>query len=479
MSSKFVTYILSLLSLLLVIAVGCDKEDYNMTEDSEEVAASFTVSLGDTRSRANDINLGGDANVDWNQYDLRYIFEIWRRDIEVNYPQKRYVKTFDNFTQSTTFDVILSATNFYDYLFWVDIVKQGESSDLHYNTDFRKVDGQTGATQKFGLKYVHIRVDEDESGHKYTGNDDTNDAWTYFIENKKMVDASNEPIQLKRPFAKLITKASKVMASASTVNIKYENIPYAYNVLNGVILPGAIGDLSFTGIPWDNYASNGQTLSWDYIFVSNGTPSTISYSITVPNLPGQEHSGGQGYRVADAPIEANKLTNVNISLKKIYKVGDVYTSENGQVKGVVYHFSSNDGINQIFDIVALDQPNGRVDWTAAKQFCTDKGGSWSMPTRQDLLNLYIGISGVGAIVKFNNAMDPDIQVWGDGNAYYDSEKTITYPAWGYWSSDKDGADKAYVIWMGPPPTGEEKHTNFSFLLTDNAFATAVYKNISN
>ena len=192
---------------LCLLAGACQTEDM-ITGDlaSDRIATdgdgnvSFRISAPDameiTRSSESERNSarGGITNVDMTQYDVRYQLAAYRVDMvdgeiaytEVIAPQKLTVDTY----QPVNFSLRLTPNRTYRFVVWADFVKQGEDTDLYYNTeDLRNI--------------VCKDIEGDTDIQKQWLNAESRDA--YFITKEITVGEQgiSEELVLKRPFAKV------------------------------------------------------------------------------------------------------------------------------------------------------------------------------------------------------------------------------------------------------------------------------------
>ena len=126
---------------------------------------------------------GGLTNVDWSQYDLRYLLAVYSAD--GSELLTRLSKTYDTYS-SAVFELRLTPNNSYKFVAWADFVAEGEDEDLHYNT----------------TDLANITLKSYEDGRQNQINDESRDA--YFA--PKVINVTqtfDEPLTLKRPFAKI------------------------------------------------------------------------------------------------------------------------------------------------------------------------------------------------------------------------------------------------------------------------------------
>lgn len=122
---------------------------------------------------------GGLTNVDWSQYDLRYLLAVYSAD--GSELLTRLSKTYDTYS-SAVFELRLTPNNSYKFVAWADFVAEGEDEDLHYNT----------------TDLANITLKSYEDGRQNQINDESRDA--YFA--TKVINVTqtfDEPLTLKRP----------------------------------------------------------------------------------------------------------------------------------------------------------------------------------------------------------------------------------------------------------------------------------------
>ena len=197
------------LAALVLGMVSCQTEpegfDVNVGGEQD---VNITVALPEgTRA---DSALGAFENVDFTKYDVRF-------QCEVHYGTEKKVlepQFSDNGTEAS-FNVRLIANRNYTFVVWADLVEQGETTDLHYNT----ANGLTNIT----LNDTWVAMDE------------TRDAFTC-SEVREFKRNANIRLELKRPFAKLrviTTDMLELMGIQPTsVEVEYTTTHFdSYNAL--------------------------------------------------------------------------------------------------------------------------------------------------------------------------------------------------------------------------------------------------------
>lgn len=181
--------------------LSCQNEQPNTTVVDENVDIVLTVKapqMNDTRSGESNIDsgLGAIDNFDnntelWDDYDLRYILEIYEVKTEENATTtsdepiyERQVLTTDRYVDnSVNFKMQLVPNRTYKFVIWADFVTQGSTEDLHYDTtDLHAISRKQSV--------AHIAMEE------------TLDAY-HISATEKIRNSTNISLTLKRPFAKL------------------------------------------------------------------------------------------------------------------------------------------------------------------------------------------------------------------------------------------------------------------------------------
>ena len=216
--------LLALLAVVLAV-VSCQKEINGLPVDRNgEAAASLSVALpeGATRAAGADSALGAIDNGVMDNYDVRFILEVY--DMSGAVPElakERMVESGQSTTATFTFRLVPGRD--YNFVVWADFVEKKSQADRLYNT-------------KDGL-------DEIEMYHKlWDAIDESRDAYTASVRvdnyNGTSKIGENGVITLTRPFAKLrvVTNDIKEMISIrpKTVTVKYFRTEFyaKYNALS-------------------------------------------------------------------------------------------------------------------------------------------------------------------------------------------------------------------------------------------------------
>ena len=297
---------LALLALVLGLA-SCQKDTYGLDVDANgEAAVTISVALPEVETRAggNDSAIGAFGNVDFSQYDVRYILEVYNLDgtLEGELAKERIVNTEDE-AKETSFTLRLIPGRGYRFVVWADLVLEDTEDDLHYNTENLK-DIQL-ATTEWGLS------------------DETRDAYTGIYNEGTFSSTSNIRIELKRPLGKLrvVTTDIKDMFNVLPQDIKvvYSSQIYtsfdahASNVIaNSKQTINDEKSIKITESKYANEWNDGKvkenlTLFTDYYFAAN-EQEPISFTLDVKDNNGMAIP--QVVFSTPIPIQRNYLTTV-------------------------------------------------------------------------------------------------------------------------------------------------------------------------
>ncbi len=462
-----------LLALAALLATGCGKVSVPEPGGGEAGVYALTLQCEDPTTRG--MADGARENVNWNNWDMRYILEIWREGVR----DIRLVGRTDTFTGGITFDdIYLLRNKRYSIYCWADVVPQGTLADYHYSTD-------EGA---YGLQYV-IRTDNWAThGKIWSGNDDTVDAYAFSYNNVTPVDIFYAGqfgfVKLKRPLSKVITRVTGLAAPVTDVYVGYDEAGtyYAYNVATDTAFGGGTAPYYEARAAGD-FSNGTQTLAWDYHFVGvNNTATKISYDLMAPD---NAHPTLR-QRYTDVPIATNTRTNVSGGIKKLYYAGDYY--RNGAIEGIVYKaVTAADNLTQTIAIVSLDcavntpatpavwpyAAQGTATWDQAAAFASGHaGGGWKLPSRADLQALN------QAAVDFTyGAFNAAISAKGGTTLdFFATDATGTdFRFVSYWTSDVSGTN-AYIGWLAPTAVST---VSVAVAKTENHFGRAVRTGLSN
>ena len=285
----------------------------SFTVSAPEILQATRATLGDQSNSAR----GGITNVDFSEYDLRYQLAIYRIDgsdyVEAITPQMKVVDSYE----PVTYSLRLTPNRTYQVVVWADFVKQGETTDLHYNTaDFRD-----------------IRVADGKEASGYL-NDESRDA--YFISQKITVkdEGVTEDLTLKRPFAKIRVVATdwnyEKLEMPDNFKVSYYGCKRFVN-LDAVLGVSSSDDLPASGntvytatINKDekDYALNydesehNRTILVDYLMTDKDEQTPIHF--TLEALDGETPLMAHDLKT-DIPIQRNWLTTI---IGNLFTIGD-------------------------------------------------------------------------------------------------------------------------------------------------------------
>ena len=203
MKAKFLA-----LAALILGMVSCQTDVVEGLHVDANGEAELTLQVGlpeATRAAGADSALGAIGNVDMNEYDIRFILEVY--DENGVLAKERMTKTGDE--TSTTFSLRLVPGRAYNFVVWADFVLEGTEDDLHYNT-------------AAGLRAVKV-INEN-----WTVIDESRDAYTDVATVHNFSNTAVIPtITLTRPFAKLRVVTNDILEMISIrpaeVTVNYIN----------------------------------------------------------------------------------------------------------------------------------------------------------------------------------------------------------------------------------------------------------------
>lgn len=291
-----------------LLLTGCQNdalEDQGIMEEGNSVV-TFSAELPQSSLNTRALNSaeGGIVNMDWDNYQIRYIMEVYSADGNTLVERQEVLRTSAEEARNAEFETDLAAGASYQVAFWADFVSKGETtSDLYYNT-------------KNGLDEVALT----STASSYKGNNDLRDA--YFANYDITVNGSgHHQITLRRPFGKyrVITLDAKenVLSGVSSVQVSYTSeLPTGLNVLTGELTTGnELQSVSYTAnITEDNYSNEGNDLvvAFDYILApptSDEKPVQVPHNFSVTLLAGTSEVASYDF-LTNIPIERNHLTTI-------------------------------------------------------------------------------------------------------------------------------------------------------------------------
>ena len=329
-----------------------------------EVDTTITVTIPDTETRAggNNSAVGAFDNVDWNEYTIRYIFEVYYGETGV---QKQVYYTDD---MTASFPVRLVPGRDYNFVAWADIVPQANVTETNKALpyDNNVVENHYDADDLNAITLNDTWVAMDETRDAYSGFHNTNGG-------EKYTGSSSINIRMTRPFAKLrviTTDMNELKALGITpvsANVTYSVFSHqSFNALNGTYSEQTITEEHIYKIA--NYADQtgaNKVLFTDYFFaddndvvkfeldvyegdVNNQTPTTlIKHNDFKTDIPAQRN-----YLTT---IQGNVLTDGNNITVTVEHDGAFAGNENVEWKEV----NNAQEINEVIE--ELNDPNSTTE----------------------------------------------------------------------------------------------------------------------
>ena len=169
---KYYLSILSLATMALVFG-SCQRDELESNVVGGEVEVSLSAGLPAGLMTYGPSHLGGASNVSQDEYDLRYILEVYDGDNKVY--KDTTIDPSDFTSSNASFSARLLAKK-YKFILWADFVTNGTEDDLYYNTgDLRNI-GYTGLVNPAKLSddavdayYKVVDVDLTTGGKKLSG----------------------------------------------------------------------------------------------------------------------------------------------------------------------------------------------------------------------------------------------------------------------------------------------------------------------
>ena len=385
------------LAALVLGMVSCQTEPEGLDVNvGGEQDVNITVSLPEgTRA---DSGLGAFDNVDFTKYDVRF-------QCEVHYSNEKKVLPVqygrgDDAVTTATFPVRLIANRDYTFVVWADLVEEGQTADLHYNT-------------ANGLKQIVIK--------DWKAMDETRDAYTC-SETRKFTRANGigETLTLTRPFAKLrviTTDMNELMGVKPTwAKVEYAT-PY-YTSFNAydqkpydLSSIGKTHSELFDIVSYDESGAS-KTLFTDYFFAINPengqAPETVAFTMEVFDENGATIDEPKSFNTA-IPVKRNYLTTIKGNILTYaddftVTIDDGFANANNPEDIPYYYAAVTNGadllkaISEGREIIAL---NNIVVTEADKNF--EEGTTRSTTAINPVLNLNgftitIENNGTGALV---------------------------------------------------------------------------------
>lgn len=300
----------------LLFASSCQMQEPESGKLTGEVDFSITAGIPGSISTYGDpagsgSHNGGAMLLDPDEYDLRYILEVWTDEAtpRLAYKDTKYVS--ENFTsEPVVFNARLIAKK-YKFVFWADFVGEGAQTDNYYSTS---------DLQKIGYKKEPVFTD------------DAMDAYTNVVS----IDLSEQnqnikDIKLLRPFGKIrLIATDKLSGNLQTdelpasTELSYAGgttVPDMFNALTGKASGNtrAISAVSSASVKEDAVV-NGTTYTGAYFLIANyifAADANTGYSMDVTVKDRNENVIGVR-SLSQIPVRKNKLTTV---------IGNFYSNE--------------------------------------------------------------------------------------------------------------------------------------------------------
>ena len=278
---------LALAALVLGLA-ACQTEPEGLNVNvGGEVDTTITVTIPETETRAggNDSAVGAFDNVNWSQYTIRYILQVYYNN---NPSQERLVQYTDG--KEVTFDVRLVPGRDYNFVVWADVVKEENKNDWHYNTR--------------DLKNITFMGD-------WNAMDETRDAFTCVEPVNNYSGTSEININLTRPFAKLRVQTTDMAEirnlglEADLAVVQYTSTHYSsFNALTGE----PFGEIKEKRHEFDIEGYEDGTLFVDY-FYAKKEAETVKFVMAVYDANETEPLKTNNF-TTDIPVQRNYLTTI-------------------------------------------------------------------------------------------------------------------------------------------------------------------------
>jgi formylglycine-generating enzyme required for sulfatase activity len=318
----------TLAALSLAFAACNDQAEGNQNPVDPDGKVSFTLNVGIPKAITTYAsNNGGATNVDADDYDLRYIVEVWSKDASPVLIARRSQTVAKDFkTTEAVFNLHLPPAN-YDFVFWADFVDEGATKDKFYKTsastgsDEEDVEASAAAVGT-GLTAIEILP----TGTDYPNVcNDARDAF-YATKTFDLTSASvTEKITLKRPFGKFRLVSKSLLDTFDfdiddyTAKLEYvrstTSLPAGFNAKTGAVdvsktLPPAAAGYTNAIVKEDVVAGgttykNAAVVLYDYVFAPSGQ--VVDFDATVYQNTSTQVSKLQ---LASIPISENKLTTI-------------------------------------------------------------------------------------------------------------------------------------------------------------------------
>ena len=391
---------LALLALVLGLA-SCQNDPYGLDVDANgEAAVTISVALPEVETRAggNDSAIGAFGNINFSDYDVRYILEVY--NLADGSLAKERLVNYENEAMETSFTLRLIPGRGYRFVVWADLVLEDTEADLHYNT--AELKNIQLATTEWGLS------------------DETRDAYTGICDEETFSSTSNITIELKRPLGKLrvVTTDIKDMFNVLPQDIKvvyssqiYTSFDAHASNVKGKETIDHVKEIKISKSKYANEWTDGKvkenlTLFTDYYFAAN-EQEPISFTLDVVDNKGMDIP--QVVFSTPIPIQRNYLTTVmgpvltdansiTVVVKDAFENGTEWNPEDDKFDIAVWDGqstnapvdSNGDGIYEISAGAQLAYLAAAVNGTLPTTTATRAQVDWSKQKYILTQNIYLG-----------------------------------------------------------------------------------------
>ena len=278
---------------VVLCVVSCQTEPEGLDVNvGGEIDAIVNVTIPEVETRATDSAEGAFKNVNFNDYTIRYILQVYYN----NEPsQERLVKYSDD--KSVAFDVRLVPGRDYQFVVWADVVDGEDKGDKHYNTEV---------------------LHDIKLNGKWNAMDESRDAFTATVAVNNYSSASNITVKLQRPFAKLrvvttdMVALSNIGIEPAKATVEYTVKHYnAFNAFEGKVINDSKNrDIKHEEFDIAVYGDNSNTdkvLFTDYFFPTEDN--IVKFNLTVKEKGGKVIGETVAFNT-DIPVNANYLTTI-------------------------------------------------------------------------------------------------------------------------------------------------------------------------
>ena len=289
-----------------MMLASCQEETFDTISSSDEVVVSLNASTPEaialTRAYGDETNSakGALTNVNWDNYNLRYVLEIWDAEGE-NLVKERMTEEKD-VPQDATFNIRITPGHTYKFVLWADVIDADGKS--HYDiTDLKNI-----------LVDDHACI-----------NDESHDAYT-LVQDIYIENDMEKTLTLTRPFGKIrvVTtdlKELKLGSKPQAVKVAYNATrPAAYNAFTGEV-SGELSTVEHTAVlSQDTYVAGhdaigadgkyaNQTLFVDYILATN-EQKPVNFELTAYEDTEMANVIRSYKFDTDIPVQRNYLTTI-------------------------------------------------------------------------------------------------------------------------------------------------------------------------